>query len=128
MPTRSLQISGVLFENSTTKNNYKGFNMTQSFENRLDRFMGYLMGSRIAIKRELENGAQMGAGDCTHFLDSTHQLVIQLVNRHYQFCGTGMENSAVRGEINFAELKALSIKSKEKKAAMDAANPIKQAV
>ena len=102
--------------------------MTQSFENRLDRFMGYLMGSRIAIKRELENGCQMGAGDCTHFLDSTHQLVIQLVNRHYQHCGSGMENLAVRGEINFAELKALSIKSKEKKVAMDAANPIKQAV
>ena len=51
--------------------------MTQSFENRLDRFMGYLMGSRIAIKRELENGCQMGSGDCQPFLESTHQLVIQ---------------------------------------------------
>ncbi len=102
--------------------------MNTSFENRLDRFVGTLLASRIAMKREMENGGQIGAGDCTHFLDSTHQLVIQLVNRHYQYCGSGMENLAVRGEINFAELKALSIKSKEKKVAMDAANPIKQAV
>ena len=102
--------------------------MNTSFENRLDRFMGYLMGSRIAIKRELENGCQMGAGDCTHFLDSTHQLVIQLVNRHYQHCGSGMENLAVRGEIDFKQLKELSVESAKKKVAMDAANPIRRSV
>ena len=95
--------------------------MTDTFSNKLDKFVASLLSTRLGVKRELERGGP-GVADCQNFMDLTHQLIIQLVCRHYKHASGDMDNKAVRCEINFEELKKLSAESAERRQRLDAAN------